>query len=190
MIDNPQENLSNYRSKSYKILKFKIWIIMWLVFGIGFLIAGIVATITTFTIMGVTFLTWCIIISVIFCSCRHTEAIEDDLYCRILRQGACIPYDYSSTLNKVSLYEDYKSLNNFDLKIKQILKENNKCHLCLNEYRWYSHKIILPCYHIFHSRCILRYIKNNKTENATNTYMCPECPTEQNSYDTKEYYII
>ena len=62
------------------------------------------------------------------------------------------------------------------IKIQDVNKlndENKKCIICLEDYKNYDKAIYLPCFHLFHKKCITEWFKRNKR-------FCPFCKSAIN----------
>jgi hypothetical protein len=71
--------------------------------------------------------------------------------------------------------ENLSKLKEFNMSEKYCKKENNKvelpnCCICLEEISLGEKSILLPCGHMFHSNCIVTWLKKNNT--------CPMCRFE------------
>ena len=82
------------------------------------------------------------------------------------------PYEYPGTdaeqLAQLGPYTRFKSTD------KEIL-ENVACTICLENFKIGEGKRMLPCSHIFHKKCIDRWIKYNKPECC----LCRQNPFEK-----------
>ena len=74
-------------------------------------------------------------------------------------------------LNNIKLNDDSEEILRHipTSTVKEIKKssENNKCVICLSEFQIGEQESILPCFHIFHSNCIEKWISEKK--------WCPVC---------------
>ena len=54
--------------------------------------------------------------------------------------------------------------------INKLNDENKKCVICLEDFKNYDKSIYLPCFHLFHEKCITGWINTRKG-------FCPVCRT-------------
>ena len=106
------------------------------------------------------------------------EILEKEIYIDKLRKEAETnkmirdindKYDYIKNDLPVPFYLDENKLE----KLKN--SNNNKCLICLEEFKIKEQVLYLPCLHLFHSRCIVRWLLDKTT--------CPICATNYKMND-------
>lgn len=104
---------------------------------------------------------------------ERKEKIEEDIMLIIINDK------YNNIKNDLSkpFYLD-------KIKLEKLIKSNNgKCVICLENFEENSQVLYLPCFHLFHSNCILRWLlDHNKCPNCLNGYK----EEEEESYDNEE----
>ena len=65
---------------------------------------------------------------------------------------------------------NYSDLIETKISINKLNEENNRCIICYEYFKDNDNAIFLPCFHVFHSKCINEWLKNKDN--------CPLCKIE------------
>jgi hypothetical protein len=82
----------------------------------------------------------------------------------------CCPQHFRQRPSGLSLSKIKKLTRSKKFEPGMIPPEDSSCSICLSDYQQGEELRYLPCNHVFHSECILPWLKTNKT--------CPMCKAE------------
>ena len=90
----------------------------------------------------------------------------------IIVYNAVLIWDYSCHPCITYKMEKKKSMRTYLNKLENCTDETNECYICLENCKERSNLKILPCSHLYHTECLLKWFDRKK-----NT-VCPVCKQE------------